>query len=195
MLWFMIVPAVFGIAALTASQRYRKQRPPIWLMCLATLGPAGLGFVIFFIAWFTELPVAYTFTIMRMSGAKSASGVRASKLIDDNTAHWYTDDYYARDCGDYKNLTMLRLETALNNSDYYFAYDSITGEVVPMTAAAATRFPSLMPAGDRMANAYALSRGTDTVDGASMSVGNNKLIMPEKWFRRVTAGQKKPATN
>lgn len=188
MLGFTIAPVILGFGLIVAVCRARKRRPSFWRVSGILAGLAACGFGVWFVAGLIELPLAYAFTLLRMSGAKSANGVPVSKITKGEFAYWTTDDYFAGKCGDHDNLVTMRLEVLYEGLDYYFAYDSRTRVVVPMTDAAAKRFPALMPAGDKLVNACELNGETNT----SFWMGNNELKMPAKWFRAATRTATEP---
>ncbi len=193
MLGFMIVPMVIGVVSIFAVCVVRKQRPSFWPVFGLLGSLAVLGFVIFWFAGLLEFPCAYAFTLLRIPDATSVNGVPVSKLIKGAGNYWVTDDYFSDLCGDYDNLTTIRLETPSNTTDYYFAYDSRTRVLVPMTDAAAECFPAFMPSDDKLVGVYELNGGTNRVNGfvSTMTMGNNEIKLPAKWFRASVKGSKR----
>jgi hypothetical protein len=175
---FVLAFVGFGVLVLGAVWVMRERRPPAVASCGFLVALALCGFVTFWLLGLFEYPSAWAFTILRMPSAKSVKGVRVSEIVRGD-AHWVTDDYFCGICGDHDNLLALRLETSSNRSDYYFAYDSRTREIVPMTIAAAGKFPEFMPDGDDLVAVSTLNGGKR--GGGQM--GNNLLELPAKWFQ------------
>ena len=114
---------------------------------------------------------------------------RKPKIIKGQDLHWVTDGYIAGICGVPDNLTALRLETPSNSSDYYFAYDSRTRVVVPMTPAAAVEFPAFMPTGDELVGVFELYGNTNST---TTWMGGNEIKLPAKWFRASIRADGRP---
>jgi len=186
MMGFMIVPMTAGVGGILLVSFLRKRLPSFWPV-FGLLGWLGLlGYMVFLSAWFLDLPCAYVFTVLRMPSAISVNGVPVAKIIKGKGGHWVTDDYFARLCGDHDNLTAMRLETPSNSTDYYFAYDSRTRVVVPMTPAAAAEFPAFMPSGDELVGVFELNGNTNST---TTWMGGNEIKLPGKWFRASIRGE------
>jgi hypothetical protein len=175
---FVLVFVAFGIFILGAVWVMRERRPRAVSSCGFLVAFAMCGYATFWTLGLFQFPAAWMFTIWRMPGAKSVKGVRVSEIVKGDV-RWVTDDYFCGICGDHDNLLALRLETSSNRGDYYFAYDSRTREVVPMTIAAAAKFPEIMPDGDDLVAVSALNGGKS----GGMQMGDNVIELPRKWFR------------
>lgn len=190
MLGFIIVPTVLGVATLLAVCLTRKRRPSFWRVIGLLGGLALFGFVVFWLASALELECAYAFTLLRIPSATSVNGVPVSKIIRAENAHWFTDGYENNllDTFEDGNLTVIRLNTESNATFYYFAYDSRTHVLVPMTDATAQRFPEFMPSGDELVEVSELNGKTNM----EMTVGNNIIKLPAKWFRASIRAEIEP---
>lgn len=160
-----------------------------WLLyvlgMLVCWGMAGV--VAFLLMWCFEFPCAYAFTLLQISKAVSANGVPVASILGSRSIHWHTSSYYNNVCGVDGDLVALRLETlSISN---YFAYDTATHVLVPMTDAAARQFPALMPLGDTMINVSLLESNANKRGAAyAMTfVGGDEIKLPEKWFRKHCA--------
>ena len=153
----------------------------------STLLVGVLTWIIWFVGIVFEFEYPYTFTLMRVRSAVSASGTPVSKIITADGAdwsrglNWHTCSYCSSWCGDYKNLISVRLDAPDKRTSYYFAYCSTTRTLVPMTDETASHFPSLVPAGDRLESVNQLNGKAGT-----LGVGAGELKLPAKWFRTVT---------
>jgi len=67
----------------------------------------------------------------------------------------------------------------------YFAYDSLTHVLVPITDAAAEQFPALMPPGDVLTNVHELIWDTNNKPWEMVKtfVQGNEIKLPGNWCR------------
>jgi len=180
-----------GILILGVVWIMRERRPPAVASCGFLVALAMCGYAMFWVLGLFQMPSAWFFTIARMPSARSVKGVRVSEIVKGAGNHWVTDDYFCGVCGDHDNLLAVRLETSSNRFDYYFAYDSRTRVIVPLTAAAAAKFPEFMPEGDTLVSVWALNGKSSNSGGGSM--GNNILELPRKWFEAAVRDEKEAA--
>ncbi len=185
---FVLAFVGFGILILGAVWLVRERRPRAVASCGFLVMLAVCGFVTLWVLSLLEFPAAWFFTILRMPSATSVKGVRVSEIVKGGGDRWMTDDYFCDICGDHDNLLAMRLETSSNRFDYYFVYDSRTRVVVPMTDAAAQKFPEFMPDGDEMVAVSTLNEGKR--GGGQM--GNNVIKLPAKWFEVATRLEEAP---
>jgi len=178
---FVLAFVGFGVLILGAVWLIRERRPRAATSCGFLAALAVCGYITFWVFGLFEFPAAWFFTILRMPSATSINGVRVSEIVKGKGDRWVTDDYFCGICGDHDNLLALRLETSSNRSDYYFAYDSRTRVIVPLTIAAAGKFPEFMPKGDELVAVSILNGGAR--GGGQM--GNNEMELPAKWFEAV----------
>ncbi len=177
---FIIVPAVVLGSVMGAAAWAFKNPPKRTRAIVVSVVVTFSSFVVWFVGGMLEFPFVYAFTQLHIRNATTWDGSPILKILRSDINDLYTDDYIGNFCPDYSTITIFGMYRHGQLAGYYFAYDTKSNVLVPLSETAALNFPTLMPPGDRLVDWSTL---TTNRDGGSF--GDATLAMPANWFRKI----------
>jgi hypothetical protein len=184
---FIIVPVV-AVGSVAGAIALASKNPPKTIHAtVASVIIAFGGFVVWFVGGMLEFPFVYAFTQLHIRNATAWDGSPISKILGSDINDLTTDDYIANVCPDYSTITVFRIFRQGRLAGYYFAYDTKSNVLVPLSETAALHFPALMPPGDRLMDWWTL---TENRDGGQF--GDATLTMPANWFHKIDLRENRP---
>jgi len=182
---FIIVPvvlvgAIMGAIVFNLKKPLRSSRAIVACILVVSVLVAFGGFAVWFLGGMFQTPFVYTFTQLHIRNAKAWDGSSVSGVLGLNITDLTTDDYIADLNLEYSTITFFRMVQQGRLVGYYFAYDTKSNVLVPLSEKAASDFPALMPAGDRLEN-------WSTLIGqpGGGQFGDATLAMPANWFHKI----------
>jgi len=187
---FIIVPIVVVRSVMGAMAWVFKNPPKRTRAFVASVVVTFSAFVVWFGGGMLQLPFVYIFTQLHIRNATAWDGSPISKTLGLDINDLYTDDYIGDLCPDYSTITIFRMFRQGRLAGYYFAYDTKSNVLVPLSETAALHFPTLMPSGDRLVDLWTL---TTNRDGGQF--GDATLAMPANWFHKIDLRENPPRSN
>jgi hypothetical protein len=177
---FIIVPVVVVGSVMSGIALALRNPPKSTHAIVASVIVALSGYVVWFVGGMLEFPFVYAFTQLHIRNAKAWDGSPISKILGSDINDLTTDDYIGNLCPDYSTITIFRMLRQGGLAGYYFAYDTKSNVLVPLSETAASQFQALMPPGDRLVDWWTL---TGNRDGGQF--GDATLAMPSNWFHKI----------
>ncbi len=130
---FIIVPVVF-VGSLTGAIAWAFKNPPKSIhVIVASVMVAFGSYIVWFVGGMLEFPFVYTFTQLHIRNASAWDGSPISKILGSDINDLTTDDYIADCCPDYSTITIFRMLRQGRLAGYYFAYDTKSNVLVPLS--------------------------------------------------------------
>jgi hypothetical protein len=184
---FITVPTVVVGSVMGATAWAFKNPPKRTHAIVASVVVAFGGFVVWSVGGMLEFPFVYAFTQLHIRNATAWDGSPISKILGSDINDLTTDDYIGDRCPDYSPIIIFRMFRQGRLAGYYFAYDTKSNVLVPLSETAALYYPALMPPGDRLVDWWTL---TTNRDGGQF--GDAILAMPADWFHKIDLRENPP---